>query len=218
MELYLSSLGYDVQMSVVNGLSSPASPPISPGIERRYECNVEEMKAILSRLSDDVSSHVEKCKSAKILWDRLKKLYGEEPCTAGSDFGSKKIYTKDECAVDKSRSVNCCNSNEEETHLFMAHATQSEMHTSKSDHVDQSQRQDVFGSDGEDDEAQVDLERELVSALDELKNVRIKFKNYKYSVHEECSQLRTFLEESNNNICILTTQIEEAKGMIETKL
>lgn len=45
--------------------------------------------------------------------------------------------------------------------------------------------------------------------------LRNEFKNYKISVHEECSQLRTCLEESDKNICMLTTQLEEAKGMTD---
>lgn len=62
----------------------------------------------------------------------------------------------------------------------MAHETHSEMHTSKRDNIDQSYWQDVFGSAGEDEEeveAQVDIEGELVSALEEMKNVRNEFKS-----------------------------------------
>lgn len=70
----------------------------------------------------------------------------------------------------------------------------------------------MFGSDDE-DEVEVDLECELVSALEELQNVRKEFKRYKDSDHEECNRLRTCLEQSNNNICILTSQLEEANGL-----
>lgn len=56
MEVYLFSLGFDVWMLAVNGLSSPISPPASPNAERRYEWNTEAMKVILSGLLDDVSS------------------------------------------------------------------------------------------------------------------------------------------------------------------
>lgn len=76
----------------------------------------------------------------------------------------------------------------------------------------------MFGSDDE-DEAELDLECEPVSALDEMQSVRKDFKNYKDLVHDECSTLRICLEESNKNICILTSQLEEAKGLIgELKL
>lgn len=72
---------------------------------------------------------------------------------------------------------------------------------------------DSNGEDEEEDEAEVDLQGKPVCALEELKNVRNKFKSYKDLVHEECNWLRTCLEESNNNIFILTSQLEEAKGM-----
>ncbi|XP_059073119.1 uncharacterized protein LOC131873952 [Cryptomeria japonica] len=74
------------------------------------------------------------------------------------------------------------------------------MHTSQSYNADESHRQDLFESDEEDEEeveGEFDLEGEFLNALDELKNVRNEFKNYKKIVHEECSQLRNCLEESN---------------------
>lgn len=52
MEVYLSSLGFDVWMSLVNGCPSKVNPPTSPEEKRRNECNDEAMKAILSGLSN----------------------------------------------------------------------------------------------------------------------------------------------------------------------
>lgn len=92
------------------------------------------------------------------------------------------------------------------------------MHTSECDKVDRSHQLDVFGSDEEDEEedkAEIDLEGEFLSALSELKSIRNEFKSPKKSVHEECNLLRTCLEESNKNVCMLTTQLEDAKGMTD---
>lgn len=53
----------------------------------------------------------------------------------------------------------------------MAQETESGEHTSECDNADKSHWQDVFASDDEDeeeDEAEVDLEGELVSALEQL--------------------------------------------------
>lgn len=69
--------------------------------------------------------------------------------------------------------------------------------------------------DEEEEDAEVDLEGELLSALDELKNVRNELKDYKKSVHEECSKLRTCLEVSNKKVSLLTTQLHEAKIMAD---
>lgn len=171
------------------------------------------MKAIFSGLTDDVSSQVDKWKSAKSLWGRMKNLYGNDPCVAKSDCGSMKNNKVDTCGSIDSRSVSCYSFDKEETHPFMAKETKSEVHTSKCGKADRSHQQDVFGSDDE-DEAKVDLESELLNALEELQNVRKDFKRYKDSVHYEWSRLRICLEESNNNISILTSQLEEAKGLI----
>lgn len=152
------------------------------------------------------------CISTKSLWDRLKKLYGNEPCTVEPVCGNKKMNEAYVFVDDEGKSVSSSRNYEEETHLFMAQELEDERHTSESNHIDHSYRQDVFGSDDQ-DEVTVDLECELVSTLEELQNVRKEFKRYKDLVHEECSRLRICLEESNNNICILTSQLEEAKGL-----
>lgn len=73
---------------------------------RKYDWNTEATKSILSGLFDDVSSKVDICKSAKILWDTLKKLYGNEPST-----------TKPVCERKKR---NGTHEDEEETHLLVS--------------------------------------------------------------------------------------------------
>lgn len=144
MEVFLSSLGFDVWMSAVNGLPRNVIPPCGSKDERSCICNEEAMKAIVSGLTGDVPSQVDRCKSAKILWDRLKKLYENEPCTTESTSKSEKRFATDTCANDKGNS-NCCSCNDdEETHLFMAHETDIEDHTSKGDNINRSHRYDVF--------------------------------------------------------------------------
>lgn len=56
MEVYLSFLGFDVWISIVNGCPSKVSPSTDPKEERRNKCNDESMETILSGLSGDVSS------------------------------------------------------------------------------------------------------------------------------------------------------------------
>lgn len=155
---------------------------------------------------------MDRCKTTKSLWVRLKKLYENEPCTIELDCGSMKDNNIDTCESVDSRLVSYYSFDEEETHLFMEKETKSDVHTSECDKVDRSHQEDMFGNDDE-DEAKVDLESELVSVLDVMQILRKDFKNYKDSVHDECSRLRIFLEESNKNIYILTSQLEEAKGL-----
>lgn len=141
--------------------------------------------------------------------------------TTESICESEKNNATETCADDRGR-LDCCSSNGgEETHLFMAHEIDIENHTSKGDNADRSHWYDVFGSNNEEDEeegdkvdrssqedlfgsdddeeedAEVDLEGELLSALDELEIFTNELKDYKKSIHEEFSQLRTCLEDSN---------------------
>lgn len=117
-EVYLSSLGYDVWISVMDGYSVFVTPPTNPNVKREYECNVEAKKVILNGLPDIVSSKVKKCKFAKDIWNRLKKIYGEEPSNAGSYCRRKKNKGADKYVDDESGSISCYYKDEKETHLF----------------------------------------------------------------------------------------------------
>ncbi|XP_059066138.1 uncharacterized protein LOC131857504 [Cryptomeria japonica] len=218
MEIYLFG-GYDVWMLFVNGYSIPTCPPIDPKEKTKYECNVEAKKTILGGITDIVSLKVKKCKPAKDVWDKLKETYGEVLSTAESDY-EKKEKRRSHLSMDDRRRLDCgCSEDEKETQFRIAQEALNVEKTYHCDSASQSSRLDPFGSNEENEEednnVEVDLEGELVSALEELKNVRKEFKNYKKSVQEECDQLRKCLEESNKNINTLTAQLEEAKGMCE---
>ncbi|XP_059066136.1 uncharacterized protein LOC131857502 [Cryptomeria japonica] len=102
-----------------------------------------------------------------------------------------------------------CNG-DKETRLFMAHETDIESHSSKGDNAGRSHWYDVFDNDTEEEEdAEADLEGELLSALDELKNVRNELKDYKKSDNEKCSKLRSYLEDSNKKVT------EEGRHVLE---
>lgn len=204
-------------MVVVNGIPRNVSPPTSPEEERRCKCNDEAMKAIFYGLTGDVPTQVDKCKSAKILWNRLKKLYRNELDTTESTCESENNNAIDTCADDRA-SLECCSSlGDVETHLFMAHETDIEDHTSKRGNAKTSHQYDVFDSDTdkEEEDAKVDLKCEPVSALEELLNVRNNFKNYKRLVHEDCSQMRTCFEVSTQEVGLFSTQLKETKGLTD---
>lgn len=92
-------------MRVKNGYTIPTIPPTDSDARKKYECNVEAKNVILSGLFNIESLKVKKRKSAKDIWDRLKKIYGEEPWTAKSDYGRKKKKGSIKCTDDKRRSV-----------------------------------------------------------------------------------------------------------------
>lgn len=116
-------------MSVVNGCLGKVNPPTGPKEERRKICNDEAMEAILSGISSDVFSQVDRCRSPKSLWEILKKLYGNEPCSAKLVCGNKKRNEAHVFADDEGRSISNNKNDEEETHLFMDQELEEERHT-----------------------------------------------------------------------------------------
>lgn len=65
METYLSSLGFDVWMSVVNRYIVPATPPTNLDAKKEYVYNSKENNAILGGLSEKEFVKVMHYKSAK---------------------------------------------------------------------------------------------------------------------------------------------------------
>lgn len=139
-------------MSVVNGLPSKFSPPTDSNAEKRNQCNDVAMKVILCGLSDDVSSQLDRCRSTKSLWDKLKKLYRNEPTTTKPICEEKMRNVTHAFADDEGISVSSHNGDEEGTHLFMAQESKDERYTTKNDHADHSYWRDVFGNDSEGEE------------------------------------------------------------------
>lgn len=85
----------------------------------------------------------------------------------------------------------------------MAQETPNEEKTSSYDNASQSSRHDPFDNDEEDEEnndAEVDLEGELVCAIEELRKVRKKFKMCRSHATEEQDQLNKCLQESEQNV------------------
>lgn len=75
METYLSSLSFDVLISVKNGYTIPNAPPADLDAKKEYENNAKAKHAILSGLSDNELVKVMHFSSAKETWDKLKRLF-----------------------------------------------------------------------------------------------------------------------------------------------
>lgn len=112
------------------------------------------------------------------------------------------LYTfQDNVSDEESVSEGCSSDGEREFNLFMA-------------------QEGLFFDDEEEEiEVVVDLEGELVSALEELRKVRKEYKKYKNAVTQEQDLLNKSLEKSKRTISNLKIQLEEEKRMYEvTKL
>lgn len=138
-----------------------------------------------------MSSKVNECKSAKRLWDRLKKIYGEEPTTTRLDYGLNKNKDANNCANDKRRSISCCSRDEKKNHMLMAQEIQNEEKTSECESGSHSNNQILFGSDNEDEgDVELDFGGELLCTLEKWKE----FKDYKKLAMKEHDLLRKSLE------------------------
>ncbi|XP_059067491.1 uncharacterized protein LOC131858308 [Cryptomeria japonica] len=112
---------------------------------------------------------------------------------------------EDDASDEESVSEDCCSEGEREVNIFMVQGELSDEH--------------IIDDEEEEIKAEVDLEGELVSALEELGKVRKEYKKYNIVVAEEQDLLNKSLEESKTIIFYLRIQLEEVKRMYEvTKL
>ncbi|GLJ50348.1 hypothetical protein SUGI_1072690 [Cryptomeria japonica] len=65
METYISSLAFDVWMSIKNGYVVPSFPLTDPDAKKEYENNAKSKHAILSGLSDNEFVKITHCVSIK---------------------------------------------------------------------------------------------------------------------------------------------------------
>lgn len=75
METYISTLGFDVWMSVNNRYTIPSVPPTNLDAKKEYENNAKAKHAILSVLSDNEFVKVMHYASTKETWYKLQRLF-----------------------------------------------------------------------------------------------------------------------------------------------
>lgn len=79
MKSYLLSFGFDIWKYIVGRYIEPSTPPTNATGKSLVENNKKEKKTILCGLTNSVFTKVIHCKSAKELWEKLKKIYeGDE--------------------------------------------------------------------------------------------------------------------------------------------
>jgi hypothetical protein len=75
MKTFLQAHGFDVWKSVVDGYTTPATPPTDKDGKKLSENNSKDKGTILSSLVDSVFVKVMHCDTAKDLWDKLQNIY-----------------------------------------------------------------------------------------------------------------------------------------------
>lgn len=75
MRIFLMAQGFEVLKFLVNGYTTPTTPPTEENGKRIYEINAKVMNVILSSLSGSKCVKVMHCDSAKDIWDKLHNIY-----------------------------------------------------------------------------------------------------------------------------------------------
>ena len=75
MQTYLTTLGVDIQLPVVNGYKVPENIPTDPDEKKLMSCNSKGRHFIISGMTPTVSSKVMGCNTVKEVWDKLQNIY-----------------------------------------------------------------------------------------------------------------------------------------------
>jgi hypothetical protein len=79
IQTYLTTLGVDIWLSVVNGYKVPKNTPTDPDEKKLMSCNSKARHVIISGLTPTISSKVMGCNTTKEVWDKLKNIYEGDP-------------------------------------------------------------------------------------------------------------------------------------------
>jgi len=79
IQTYLTSLGADIWISIVNGQKVMKNTPTDPDEKKLMSCNSKARHVILSGLTTIFSNKVMDCSTAKVVWDKLKIIYEGNP-------------------------------------------------------------------------------------------------------------------------------------------
>ena len=75
IKTFLQAQGFDVWKSVVDGYTTPVTPPTDRDGKKLSENNSKAKGSILSSLVDSIFVKVMHCDNAKDLWDKLQNIY-----------------------------------------------------------------------------------------------------------------------------------------------
>ena len=143
MKVYLKSVGSSVWDSVVSGYTPPKRAKFAAQKDSRKN-NSMAMQAILDGLAGPLKEKLEQCTSAKELWDQLQDSYSKKASPMRTIQGDQGDDEEEE-SFDEGRNEI----------LFLALEDKNPEEESE-----------------EEEEGVVDLEAELVAALEEIQNLR----------------------------------------------
>jgi hypothetical protein len=75
MKTYVQAQGFDVWKSVVDGYTTPTTPPPDRDRNKLSEKHSRDKNNILNGLYESVYNKVMLCDSAKEIWDKLQNIY-----------------------------------------------------------------------------------------------------------------------------------------------
>jgi hypothetical protein len=78
-QIYLTYLGVDIWLLVVNGYKVPKTTPTDPDEKKLMRCDANTWHIILGGLTPAIASKVMNCSTTKEVWDKLKNVYEGEP-------------------------------------------------------------------------------------------------------------------------------------------
>jgi hypothetical protein len=88
MKKYVQAQGFDVWKSVVDGYTTPATPPINRDGKKLDENNSRTKNVILNGIDESIFNKVMHCDSAKDIWGKLQNI-----CKGYSKVKGAKLQT-----------------------------------------------------------------------------------------------------------------------------
>jgi hypothetical protein len=86
MKTFLQEQGFDDWKSIVDGYTSPTTPPTNRDGKKLSENNSKDKGTILRSLVDSVFVKVRHCDSEKYLWDKLQNIYEGDTKVKGANI------------------------------------------------------------------------------------------------------------------------------------
>jgi hypothetical protein len=75
MKTYIQDIGFEIWQSIVDGYTTPKTPPTNDKAVKLGQNNSKDKNAVLNGLSETIFTKVAHCTSAKEIWDKLQNIY-----------------------------------------------------------------------------------------------------------------------------------------------
>ena len=99
MKTFLQTQGFDVWQSIVDGYTTPTTPPTNKYGKKLSENNSKAKGTILSSLVDSIFFKVLHCDNAKDICDKLQNIYEGDAKVKGAKFEQLKMKEDEDIAT-----------------------------------------------------------------------------------------------------------------------